>query len=553
MRAIAKTKTRAISLDGTAFLSRHVGLCPVSQLVRARDEPLTFVEETRDTSPREARVRYLYGDSSPFPYGYDFLATLESFMTTASRVVQLATNARKVEAAADQALVERMKGLEEIEQFHLSTVEALQEAARDLMNPLVREYAGRVIESAVRVLAEHKARVQDANEREQQGAGIVAATARTEIEQHLDAFLRTVRLPTDRTRVRVSIATGKTEARCTLTHPHALMSEYEIDPSTTAWSKPRKLSEFIQGVNLLVGAKKAWFSNQVTPEREKLDDFFIGEVDMMDDQCMLLVRKKPDQPDSFIFTARRGNGMLDVRVDRPGMAEANTLSDQLDQGDLPVFDRLLTALQTSTTKLPALRSRLRSCTVDNVSAFDTEGALRFIDRLVSLFAPTVKEIATRSPNPQELSLKRETDDGKREEIYLRRDDIRQKLEPLPSEGRAVFAPLGLDHWLPSSSMTPPPVSVRPMPPSGYPQAAPPSSGFPQGIPPSGLPAGVPVPPPIATQPGLGTHPTGFVPVPPPSVRPMPASQSGGHPQAPSSVVPPPPSSSRLPPSGGTSS
>jgi hypothetical protein len=510
---------------------------------------LCFVEENGDTS----RVRYLYGDSSPFPYGYDFLATLESFMTTASRVVQLATNARKVEAAADQSLVERMKGLEQIEHFHISTVEALQEAARDIQNQLVREYAGRVIESAVRVLAEHKARVQDANEREQQGAGVIAATARAEIEQHLDGFLRTVRLPTDRTRVRVSMTTGKTDARCTLTHPHGLLSEYEIDPSTTAWSKPRKLSDFVQGINLLVGAKKAWFSNQVTPEREKLDDFFIGEVDMMDDQCMLLVRKKPDQPDSFIFTARRSGGMLEVRVDRPGMPEANALSDQLDPGDLPVFDRLFTSLQTSTNKLPSLRSRLRACTVDNVSAFDTEGALRFIERLVSLFAPTVKEIAARSPNAQELSLKRETDDGKREEIYLRRDDIRQKLEPLPSDGRAVFAPLGLDHWLPSASMTPPPVSVRPFPPSGYPPVAPPPSGFPPGVPPSGLPAGVPVPPPLSTQPGLGTSPTGFVPVPPPSQRPMPASQSGGHPQAPSSVVPPPPSSSsRLPPSGGSS-
>jgi hypothetical protein len=412
------------------------------------------VEETEDTH----HVRYLYGDSSPFPHGYDFLATLESFMTTATRIVQLAMNAQKVETLADQGLVERMKGLELIEQFHAGTVDALQDAARESENQLVRDYAGRVIESAVRILAENKARASEANEREQAGAAAVAASARGEIEQHLDAFMRTVRLPTERTRVKVSVSPQRTEARCMLTHPAGVATEFDIDVSSTAWSRPRKLSDFTTGIDLVIGAKKAWFSSQVTPERVHLDDYYVGDVDMMDDVCMLLIRKKPDQPDTFVFTAKKQNGVLDVRVDRPQMPEANALGDQLDPSDLPTFDRLFMSMLGSTNKLTTLRSRLRGCTVDQQSAIETGGALRLVERLVQLFAPTVGEITARSPNPAELSLKRETDEGKREELYLRRDDIRQKLEPLPLEGRNLFAPLGLENWLPGTTQVPPPVS-----------------------------------------------------------------------------------------------
>lgn len=404
-------------------------------------------------------VRYLYGDSSPFPHGYDFLATLETFMTTATRVVQLSMNARNVEEAADQGLVARMRELDQIEQFHTSTVEALGEAAKDSPSPLVREYASRVIESAIHTLQQNKARTQSENEREQQGAALVAQSAKKEIEQHLDHFMRTVRLPTEHQRVKVSLGAGRTDAWCTLTHAMGIVCEFDIDAGSTSWAKPRKVSEFTTGVDLMIGAKKAWFSSQVTPERIHLDDYFIGDVDMLDDGCLLLLRKKPDQPDAFVFTASRVNGALDVRVDRPGMAEASALPEKLEASDVAIFERLYASLQGSTTKLTSLRSRLRACRVDNVNALDPAGSLRLVERMVSLFAPTVAEIAARSPNQHELSLKRETDEGKREELYLRREDLHKKMEPLPGEGRRIFAPLGLEAWMPGVSVLPPPVST----------------------------------------------------------------------------------------------
>jgi hypothetical protein len=48
---------------------------------------------------------------------------------------------------------------------------------------------------------------------------------------------------------------------------------------------------------------------------------------------------------------------------------------------------------------------------------------------------------------------------RREELYLKREQLLGALDPLPRDGRAVFAPLGLDDWVPAETARPPLVSL----------------------------------------------------------------------------------------------
>ena len=98
--------------------------------------------------------------------------------------------------------------------------------------------------------------------------------------------------------------------------------------------------------------------------------------------------------------------------------------------------------------------------LDGTPVFEGGLVIPFVVRLVTMFAPTVREIAKRSPNEFELSLKQENDGGRREEIYLRKEQLVSKLQPLSSIGREVFAPLGLDSWVPGLTTAPPPVVSR---------------------------------------------------------------------------------------------
>src|SRR5207245_5323427 len=74
-----------------------------------------------------------------------------------------------------------------------------------------------------------------------------------------------------------------------------------------------------------------------------------------------------------------------------------------------------------------------------------------VERLVAVMAPVVREIAKRSLGQMELVLKRQTGDGRREEIFVSRKDLQQKLRPLGPAARAVFKPLDLGELPPEEA------------------------------------------------------------------------------------------------------
>ena len=68
---------------------------------KALTATLIGASELTSTIPwyRTRTMRFLYGDSAPFPLGYNFLATLEAFMTAATRIVQLEADTRELARA----------------------------------------------------------------------------------------------------------------------------------------------------------------------------------------------------------------------------------------------------------------------------------------------------------------------------------------------------------------------------------------------------------------------------------------------------------------------
>jgi len=61
--------------------------------------------------------------------------------------------------------------------------------------------------------------------------------------------------------------------------------------------------------------------------------------------------------------------------------------------------------------------------------------VRFLD-------PMVAEISRRSPNPRELSLKMENDAGRREEVYVKKEDLIAHLAGMGERELSIFTPLG---------------------------------------------------------------------------------------------------------------
>src|SRR6516162_2068894 len=99
-------------------------------------------------------MRYLYGDSVPFPPQYDFLAALEVFCVHAARVVRLDAETRAMRKGAEEGAIARGRAVGELESFHKEAVGALRDGARDSTQPLVRDYVRQVPELAQQIVDE---------------------------------------------------------------------------------------------------------------------------------------------------------------------------------------------------------------------------------------------------------------------------------------------------------------------------------------------------------------------------------------------------------------
>jgi hypothetical protein len=166
----------------------------------------------------------------------------------------------------------------------------------------------------------------------------------------------------------------------------------------------------------------------------------------------------------LVFRIRRNEaGGIGGTVEHPGATGESALPTNLGGQDVSHIDRIWIALRTASREVVDQKEQLLSVSLDGQPVFENGLALAFVVRLVSMFAPTVREISKRSPNEVELTLKVETEGGRREELYLRKEALLSALQPLPAKGREVFAPLGLDSWVPSMTAVPPPVASGHLP------------------------------------------------------------------------------------------
>jgi hypothetical protein len=423
-------------------------------------------------------MRYLYGDSTPFPLSYDFLGTLEAFMTAATRAVKLHDDAVAIEVKAAEAKQTRLAGIQALESFHLVVMKAIGDTATKVSHPSALEYAGQVGELAQRFVEEQWRQVNQANERD---AGTVArevAQRRVDAHAATEEFFLKAALTVEGSTTRATLHGHRYETTATFKSAGGMTAGYQLRASAP-WDAPRKVSDFAKGTTLKVAVKKSFFKGVVTAEPMPVDDFVVSHVEVTDSRVALTLRKKVTEPDSLVFQLVRAGETLVASVEHPGNMDASTLPPELDDGDAAQLDRLAIAVSESLRTLHPNKERLTELKLDDRDAMGGLLIVELVERFVALFAPIVVEIAERSSNEHELSLKAQNDGGRREEVYLRKADLVEKLQPLWQKGRTLFAPLGLDTWVPTMTMAPPPVAaVAPVAVAPIAPVAPPSGKLP---------------------------------------------------------------------------
>jgi hypothetical protein len=391
-------------------------------------------------------MRYLYGDSHPFPFEYNALSLLEVFLQSATRAAELVGEVRGLETTYMASSATRSKSIEGLEVFHATLMGAVSDAASQSTEVLVPSYVERLSRYAADAVAEERRAAEGADERERSMMRAEVERRRREVRTVIEGFLLSEHLPAPVSSATVTWHESRHVVTAVLTNADGTAVEIELDAhALPVWQAPRRVGEFIAKLSLPVGVRKAWLSRATTPEVIQLTDHYLGGFTLTERTADIRLRRKPELRDNLVIHLRyEESKRLTAEVERVGEDEGlEAPAVELETDDLMQLGELWKQLRAAMRETLRHKDRLLSARYNNQDVLHDDELLAFVTRMINLLGPVVTEIARRSPNPRELSLKREHDDGRREEVYLRKTELLQRLRALPADQRDRFAPLGL--------------------------------------------------------------------------------------------------------------
>jgi hypothetical protein len=403
-----------------------------------------------------ASLGFLYGDATPSPLKIDFIAFLRDAIDYA--VVVLQADARTVAAAAD---VERLARQTELE---IGAAEELAvDVARALEGPSTRAPASLAGRCATRL--EREARDLVKSEAEAARAAVTAEraqlvqTAAKESAACMKAFEGLVlahELPESVDAKVVRLATGgRYEAMLESETPYALQWTTELDiPAEHALARVLRIERLVERLEVEAPEEGGWIHKEVRNRPQRLDRLYLAGLNINLSETVVRLRSAQDGTGGG-FDVLLWNEPSRVHLVR--VLENGTAADaghDVGGDDAVKLQALRDNLVTIVGELAGRKKSVRKASLGGTPLASLESPRTIVDQILASIAPTVREIGKRSLAQGELVIKRLVGDSRREEVFISKKELRQKVDPLPAELRAAFDPLELWDVLPKVIVAP---------------------------------------------------------------------------------------------------
>jgi hypothetical protein len=381
-------------------------------------------------------MKYLFGDSTPFPMEENFLETACAASEAAVALLR-ADEVRVVERRMVAEAEERAKEeLLHFDAFARRSVESYGHPHDEL-----RAHMGRAARSMLGEMREEIAKW-----RELAFTAALETAALTRVLPTLGRFFEKHQLPGTQWSVAWGArldGTGATIAQVYAQAPGGLDVSLDVAiPITDAWSKPQRVSVVEKNVSIHLVKKRVLRKARV--EAESLDALFITEVIDLPGEWAMTLRKSQKKPSAGLRVVFTGEGGQEVTVSR--IAEDGSRVSEpeaMRPDDAGVLRRLFARVGGALRGLVPHRSKIRAAYFRDVNVTELEQPAEIGRLIIESVAPYVREIARRSNGRDELALKRTLGDGRREELFVSYATVLAGIENLDAGHRALFEAYGL--------------------------------------------------------------------------------------------------------------
>jgi hypothetical protein len=410
-------------------------------------------------------MSYLFGDSTPSPLDINFIDFLrdglEFCVEVAASTDELQRETERGEGLRQAARSE----IDRLEKLGLGVELAVQSfSPLDGDGPLVR-CAVAVIQSTNDLVKNEMRAVNAALQSEEAKVEAARASKRDKCLKALEKLLLRHDLPLSGARLRLkAIPNAPYAVELHTTTPLGVAATMALDvPASHLFSHVIRVDRIVEHVKVHVPDVGGWLHKEPKTRTHRLEKLHVIELDLGERESSLSLRAAPDGSGSgfdVLLSAESSSVKLRRIEERDGSSEPQFEADEADASDLRA---LVLKLEAPARELAPLRKTLMKASLDDLPLRDHNAPTLLVERLIQAMAPVVHEIATRSPSTTELVLKRLVGGGRREEIFVGKSELREKLERVPAVFRSLFEPLDLADERPgavSASIRPPPLPAR---------------------------------------------------------------------------------------------
>jgi hypothetical protein len=385
---------------------------------------------------------YRFGDGTPFPLRENFIETLVAAIDCCVAIYKVEAQIEETEARVRDArrrAVDEQRRLDALHGLLENALAPLIGGKEQRTGRAVEQAAARIFESATTIIKNSRAGV--ARRRETAEHEAVPEVVRGGVSAALGEFFCRHQLP--RTEWHARWVAAADEPATAELHAHAtreLELVFRAAPREGFWAHPVAMADLFKGpVSATVTANGKTRSI-------RLDPTLLTEVHAGPGREAMVLRE----------SSKRPAGGLHILMPRPG--EAGPLVVQLDKHDQsrgqPFYlddasaGALLGAWRAIERELPdllAARCELVQARLSGRDISELEHPGQLAELVLLAVAPLVREMRMRSRVPGELILKRDLAADRREEMFVPRQALWNKLSALSPRHRQLFEAIGLSN------------------------------------------------------------------------------------------------------------
>lgn len=410
---------------------------PRSALLDASRAPAVRRDEVAALTLTHGPPQYVYGDSTPFPYAVDFIATTRAAVACGVALMK-AQHAIDGARAHVQDAQDHVLRLDADLQSVAGAVDGAL-ASRGSQPPQVRDVANRIAalaRDAVGVELRRARTVLDATLRRAEGT---MAEARKSAASALSQLLARHEIPGGSLGFRLFARQDGYAAEATVQLPGGMRATFDATlPEGHAWRALRRVRDVRAGTTITLPREVGWLTRRVEPRPVRLDGQVILGASLEGTRGALLLGKSERAGIAHAFD-------VDFAQPRPRVQWRDgeeTGIVELGRQDAASIAKLLRAVESATREVLSRRGAMTEASLDGKPLAEHDPG-EVCARLVGLVAPTVREIARRSGAPGELVLRRNVDAGHRDEVFVTTAELEEPIDTLPPALRLAFAPLEL--------------------------------------------------------------------------------------------------------------